>query len=372
MNEIRELKLLDHTDSPWIEEVLDVVARSLGEPWRVLLARLEHAEVGASPVRVAAILRALRRVTGGRAERGRVARELRREILGQPALDAATRTTRLTTTAARIGISPADIEPMLWADLARERPVTLPNGRPDAPTLAAFANLDRIQSAVRRAYSVHIRVQDDANDLVRAAARFGLVASVTRAPDDATKLDITGPLSLFGSTTVYGRSLTALVPLLADFPRFTLDITCDRGGRHTLRVGPPLLLPAAPLPKPRRLGLAERLARDLFDLGIAVEREPPPIALAHAADLLFPELALEHRSLRWYVEIVGFATAEYLTHKLALYRDAGISRIALCIDAAHAVLPPPPLPCGRLLPFSRRIPPVALLSALDEEEEASS
>jgi predicted nuclease of restriction endonuclease-like RecB superfamily len=38
------------------------------------------------------------------------------------------------------------------------------------------------------------------------------------------------------------------------------------------------------------------------------------------------------RSRCWFVEVVGFATTEYLTAKLARYEAAGIKRVLLVVD----------------------------------------
>ena len=69
------------------------------------------------------------------------------------------------------GLAPADVERLLWADLAMERPVALPRGRPAEHALAAVANLERLQRAVRRAHEVELRVSAIATALVRSAAR---------------------------------------------------------------------------------------------------------------------------------------------------------------------------------------------------------
>ncbi len=56
--------------------------------------------------------------------------------------------------------------------------------------------------------------------------------------------------------------------------------------------------------------------------------------------LLFPDFVLEHRNdpaRRWWVEIVGFWTVEYLAHKLARYRAAGLPDLILCIDATRDI-----------------------------------
>jgi predicted nuclease of restriction endonuclease-like RecB superfamily len=83
----------------------------------------------------------------------------------------------------------------------------------------------------------------------------------------------------------------------------------------------------------RAPSIADRLADDLAARGHAVEREPPPIAAGE--QLLFPDLAVEHGGGRWFVEILGFATQEYVTAKLERYRRAGIDAAVLCIDRAN-------------------------------------
>src|ERR1041384_4520379 len=132
---------------------------------------------------------------------------------------------------------------MLWVDLVTERPVVLPEGRPAETALAAFANLERIQRCVRRAHDLQLRVWDQANELVRTVARYGLISQIRR-DGEATVLDVIGPLALFHSTIVYGRALAALVPLLADHAQFMLDIRCRLGGEDVrLQVAPPVWLP---------------------------------------------------------------------------------------------------------------------------------
>src|SRR5687768_11159152 len=113
-------RLYDASDLPWVAALLDVVERSLGEPWRVLVERVDHAGLGVHASHRAAMLQALRRV--------------------------------LATAGARGAADDADA--LLWIDLAMERPVALPAGRPAELELVAFANLARIQRCVRRAHEL--------------------------------------------------------------------------------------------------------------------------------------------------------------------------------------------------------------------------
>jgi len=353
-------RLYNDGDLPWITRLLDIVEQSVGEPWRVLVERVEHAPLRVHASHRTAMLQALRRVLGGAGRRAQIARKVRALVLGPPALDPMERQNRLIAAAAAFGTTTDDIESLLWVDLAMERPVVLPDGRPSEIELAAYANLERIQRSVRRAHDLQLRVWDQANDLVRTAMRYGLIAQIRR-DGDATLLDVIGPLALFHSTMVYGRALSALVPLLAGHARFELDVRCEFGGAEAhLKVAPPVWLPP-PLISPRRApSTAERLARELAALGHAVEREPPPIASGE--HLLFPDLALDRRGTRWFVEVLGFSTRDYLSAKLDRYRDAGITAVVLCADLTTA--PGCDLD-GQICGFTRQVDVDDLLAMLE-------
>jgi predicted nuclease of restriction endonuclease-like RecB superfamily len=361
----RAPRLYDEGDLPWIAQLLDIVERSVGEPWRVLVERVEYAPLRVHPSHRAAMLQALRRVLGGAGQRARIARRARALVLGPPALDPAERQARLATAAATLGTTPEDVESLLWIDLAMERPVVLPEGRPVETELAAFANLERIQRCVRRAHDLQLRVWDRATELVRTVARYGLISQI-RCDGAATVLDVMGPLALFHSTIVYGRALAQLVPLLAGHPRFELDIRCRISGEEArLHVAPPVRLPPAPAAR-RVPSAAERLASDLEALGHAVEREPPPIA--SGAHLLFPDLVLGRGGARWFIEVLGFATRDYLTAKLDRYRGAGIPRVVLCADLATA---PGCDLAAQVCGFTRHVEVGDLLATIERSETGS-
>ena len=324
-----DIRLFDTRDVPWIAQLLDIVDRSLGEPWRVLLARVDEAGLTPYPARVQAMVRALRMFGGGRAQRGRVARRVRTLVLGHPALDRDERDARLAAAACLLGITPSDVEQLLWIDIAKERPVTLPAGRPNEMALLAVANLDRIQRALHRAREVRIRIVDAGHDLVRAVARYGLIAEISR-DGESTVLDLAGPLSLFHATTVYGRALGALVPQLAGQSDFALDVTCEFDGQlQRLHVESPVALPPLRDKPKRRVSALDRLSTALLARGHTVIRDPTP--LVNGSQLLFPELLVDGT----YVELIGFATAAYLDARLAAYRAAGITEVRLCIDTAR-------------------------------------
>jgi predicted nuclease of restriction endonuclease-like RecB superfamily len=344
-----DVRLYDMTDHEWIASIVDQLVACEGMPWRALRERVEHGPIRSD--RAAAILGAVRRIMGSRADRMRVARKLRSLVLGTPALDAESRAQRFTAAEEELGIAVDELESLLWIDLADERPVALPNGRPDEMKLAAFANVDRIARAMRRAHRVRIHTGDDSQPLVRAARRFGLITSVLDRRGRAglasatgatgreltTTLEIVGPLALFHATRVYGRALAALVPYLAGCASFVLEIDADFGyGAASLRVSSPVLLPPAPTDAavPR---LATRVQAMLVKErpALVVMLDPPPVG--GATERLFPDL-LVHKEVGddWFVEIVGFATSELLQRRLARYEAAGIKRVVLLVDERYA------------------------------------
>jgi hypothetical protein len=278
-------RLYDGADVAWIGGVLDVVEGAIGEPWRVLLARLERAALSVRMADRMAMLATLQRWLGGELTRGE----------------------------------------------GLERRVVLMSGRPPEAELASFANLAQVQRWLRRAREVELRVWGDAARLAHVIAGLGVIAEARRA-DDATVFAIRGPVAMPHSFAVYGRALAELAGCLTMNARFALDIVDGMGTRRTLRrVASPVLLPPACVPA--RPGAVGDLASDLGDLGIAVDLAPLPILVE--GHVLYPQLALTERGARWSVELIGFSTPESLSAKLARYRAAS-SQVVLCVDQAFA------------------------------------
>jgi predicted nuclease of restriction endonuclease-like RecB superfamily len=235
------LRLFDDALLPQIGDVLDVLVAAVGQPWRLALAQLERLD-SVPARRRTRILAAVRRFTP-RVPRARLgARTARALALGHPALTSDERTARLVAAAKRLKLRTEDLEALLWADLANERLVALPGGRPSARAIAAIANQDLLQDALRRSHAVSLRVWGDARPLLRVATGRGLQATAHPDAGESTRLAIRGPLSLFHKTTVYGRSLGGIVPLLAELPRFELTIWFDQFGEQELCIASPVLL----------------------------------------------------------------------------------------------------------------------------------
>jgi predicted nuclease of restriction endonuclease-like RecB superfamily len=359
------LNLLGEHDTPWISRVLDEVEATVGLASRELADRMSRLEVRTAPARRHAVMAGMRRWLGRRNGRGMLASRVRQRVLGPPALTAGERERRITEAALALELTPPELEEALWSDLPSERTVTMPRGRPGELAVAAAANAEILKTALRRTHRVRIEVWGNARPVFRAAALQGLLATAS-ARGERSLLEISGPLALFHRTTVYGRAMGALVGALAWCERFTLELRLDVG---LVRVSSPVLLPAPPPPRRYDSVLEARFARDFARHVPAWRAIREPAAVAAGDHLLFPDFVLEHRDdprRRWWLEILGFWTADYLAHKLARYREAELPNVILCLDADRAVSPDELPADARIVRFHRRIDVEHVLGLIKE------
>jgi hypothetical protein len=235
--------------------------------------------------------------------------------------------------------------------------------------VALRANLLLVQRLLFRSAAVEIAIEGHARAVVRHAKLWGLIGEVRPQPVESdTILRLSGPVSLFRRTLLYGRAMASLLPLLSWCRRFRLRAECwidEERAELQVATGDPIF----PSGAPRRFDskLEHRFARDFaraapeFDL----IREPEPVSAG--GTLIFPDFALEHRidrSRRYLLEIAGFWTPDYIEKTLSLLRNAAIRNLILCIDAerncADRDLPPDAI----VIRFKRRIDPAAVLAAI--------
>jgi len=362
------LQLLDERDTPWIAALIDELELAVGRPWRELLERIERLPARSSPARRAAVLQALRSLLGGR-ERGPVkAKQVRRALFGVAAVSDDVRAQRIASAAQAFEAPPDAVMAALWADLPDERLVVLPDGRPRELAVAAAANLRIIQRALLRCHELRLQVTGNARGVVRTAAVRGLLATARRHGDRVV-LDISGPLALFHQTTVYGRALGSVVPHLAWCEQFVLDARCDLGqGPATFRLQPPLLLPPSSRPERHDSKLEARFEREMARKAPTWRVLREPSAVDAGTRLVFPDFELEHRTdpdRRWWVEIVGYWTTDYLTHKLASYRAANLPRIILCVDARRSLVEHELPRDARLVRFDKHVSVDEILAIIE-------
>lgn len=298
-----------------------------------------------------------------------------RAALFSAAADGAPRAAVLARVARQVSSSPRRLEEALFADLPSER--RLGPRPPDlsAGELALRINLSLAQSLVARTRQVRVTLEGNARAIVRQAKWGGLLCDVRgRSGHDPVLLEISGPLSLFRRTRVYGRALAALLPQLGWCTRFRLEGDGEaRGKPFAFRVetGDPIF-PAAP----PRLFDSRVEARFDHDFRRAapdwdVIREPEPVRCGHR--LLFPDFLLRHRRQtyrRYLMEIVGFWSPAYLERKWACLAHLRHHRLILCVDAAHADGASEEVrrdlgSRAQVIFFRRRVDPAAVLETLE-------
>jgi predicted nuclease of restriction endonuclease-like RecB superfamily len=238
--------------------------------------------------------------------------------------------------ARELGVLPLDLEACLFADLPREERVGVL--RPMTPEeLVLEANFAIASTLLRRALRVRIHAHGHVRALVRHAQRSGLICRADVVGPDSVELDVSGPFALFRHTILYSRSLANLLGALAQCHDWELEATCSVEPAPTLHRL--LLSNRDPLPArtPSSSPTTRLEARFVLELGKLTSEwdvVADPQAIGHGRNLFFPDLELLHRerNARFFLEIVGFSTREYVEKKLALLKEAGLDNYLLCID----------------------------------------
>ena len=270
--------------------------------------------------------------------------------------------------AATLAVDASTLERSLFADLPGEKLVRAPPVVPSPNDIALRTNQLIARSLLFHARRVRIKAEGASRPLVRQAKLRGLICSVHAG--ETPTLDLSGPFTVFRHTLLYGRALGELVQFLPHCARFKLRADCILRGQEAildLHSGDPIF--PAEAPKTYDSKLEERFARDLrkaapdWDL----VREPEPIAAG--GTIIFPDFLLRHRlhpERSFLVEIMGFWSAEYVTRKLALLRQAKLGNLILCLDEQRACEETDLPADARVVRFRRRVDPMQVLIAAGE------
>jgi predicted nuclease of restriction endonuclease-like RecB superfamily len=358
-------------DHAWLNVLIGEFTRFEGRRWRELEQRLrEPLGPPAPPLKLAAAAKALKRCFRSEKRHGFDAVRARHTVFELAAAAQLGRRETMHEAARQLGVGPAELEEILFSDVPGERRVVVPPSAPKAFDLSLAVNTALAQDLLRGASEVEVSAHESVRAIVRHARLRGLICSVR--PDDEpsqSRIDVSGPFSLFRHTRVYGRALGELVPLVARSPRFLITALCRiRGELIPFQIGSgDPLLPAA---EPRRYDskLEERFARDFGRLALDWEALREPEAVPARGTLIFPDFLLRHRlepSRRWLVEILGFWTRDYVTHKLDRLRDAGIPNLILCIDEERRCSESDLPRHARVIRFRKRVDVAGVLEIIE-------
>lgn len=270
-----------------------------------------------------------------------------------------------------LSLTAQQVEERLFDDLPDERRFI------ELPTLSIQeyclrANLCLAQSLIAKATRVKLFIEGNSRSVIQHAKKRGLI-SVIRTPNLGAHAEITisGPYVLFRKTTIYGRHLAELVPLLTWCPHFHLHASClfkKRLFEVRLQSGDPIF-PSEP-PKLYDSKLEEKFAENFRKAAPEWDliREPEP--LRSQDTLIFPDFAIQKRgvpSTRWFLEIMGFWTPEYVVSKLERLKKANLPPFILCLredyNCSNQELPK----TAEIVRFKTRIDPKNILSIIERD-----
>lgn len=372
------LHYLGPRDEPWLRVLLDECARFAGKKQVELRERLAQPLPGAAPrgkLRLA--IQLLERLLPEAPRREPSSREVRARVFRAAVMPHASRREVFERVAAELRVEVARVEDSLFADLAGQRRVAALPQDLSAQRLAQLTNQALVLAFLKRAERIRVRAWGGTHALVRFAQRLGLIciaSPVTPLSGDETPgvmLEISGPLSLFHKTEIYGRALARLLPRSARCRHFELEADCvlARGARlTTLHVSPyDPIYPARELP-PADARIEVRFARDFEKLARdwQLVREPDPIDAA--GTLIFADFELVHRrepARRWLLELVGFWTPESLREKLARLAAAHVEHLILCVDDERRCSEADLAPDARVLRYRKRVDVAELLAIVE-------
>ncbi len=127
-----------------------------------------------------------------------------------------TRPEAIARAARELVLSTASLDDLLFADLPGQRRLVALEVPLSAAELALRINHAMVSALLKRATLVTVLVEGETRALVRAIKLRGLLCTARLdAEGRQFLLDISGPLSLFRRTLVYGRALASLLPRVA-------------------------------------------------------------------------------------------------------------------------------------------------------------
>jgi uncharacterized protein len=358
---------LSPRDEVWVRKLLDELDRSVGRT-------VDEAELAAATPLPGALPRAVAgvRLVLGRFRRCVVAAAappsvVRRAVFDEAARAGTTREDALARAATSLGIEPVRVLEALYADRPGARRIAPADDVPSPRETIELYNLALLQSLLFRSEVLRVHAREHVRAVVRYAKLRGLLCSC-REDVAGTRIELSGPLSLFRQTLKYGNALAGFVPALVATPGWSLEATIVlRGVRAVLRAaaGDPVAR-THKLPEDADSAVERRFARDFRRLGSAWALSRETAAVRAGGRLFFPDFTLRRGERVVHLEIVGYYTPEYLRAKLDAFRAAGLQSLVVCIDETLA--------CGdheiaaaAVVRYRKRIDPAAVLAAVERE-----
>ncbi len=339
-------------DEPWVDALtrfyLDCAGHTAGEIDTALRERILPMclSMGAPRRAPAGVRHVLSQLFPTRIDAAARPSEIRQTLFSlAPAC--ASRQDAIVATARALGIRPDQVLAGLFADRAPLRKVDRCDHVPSAREVVERYNLALLQGIIQRAQAVRVRARAHTRSVVRFA-RLRKLICLCSLDREGTRLDMSGPLSMFRHTTRYGHAMASFLPAVLSAPGWQIDATCllrsyagdppapgDPYPRKPMVVWACSGVPIAserPDPPADDRSTERRVLRDMRRLRTEWEIERETQALQVGQAVFFPDFVMRKGHHRVLVELVGYYTAAYLRHKLWLLEQAGVRNVVLCVD----------------------------------------
>jgi uncharacterized protein len=330
-------RFLDDRDHVWLRLLQEEFGRFLGKRRRELKDRLKRPMPFAAPPHKVdlvsyVLLRSIKTEIRSKIHPERI----RAETFRAAATLFAPRADILAHAASRLSLTSEELEEGLFGDLPEERYLSEVPLKISAQELALRANLMLVQGLMARSTFVKILIEGNSRTIVQTAKKKGLICVVEKNNEQShTIIGISGPYALFRKTTMYGRALSEVVPYLGWCPKFQLRAECifKKYPRIFELSSNDPIFPSDPPPL-YDSKLEEGFARQFLKLTANWDliREPEP--LKSGETLIFPDFRIQHQSdpsRRWFLEIMGYWTKDYVKSKLDRLNKIHANNFILCI-----------------------------------------
>lgn len=219
--------------------------------------------------------------------------------------------------------TPSVVEQAMFADL-RDEQVLSEFSTMTAKELIRWYNLSLTQTLLFDALGLHVKVVGNYQHIFRQIKYLGLMYEIDEG------IRITGPGSLFKKNRKYGTSLAKLIPEIMNAKRWEIHAIIETVTGGDPRVCNFDLMSTSKVPFPVGSeplshfdsAVEEEFYHDFAALNIGWEivREPDVVKAGPA--VIIPDFGFYKNGMKYYLEIVGFWTPEYLERKIAKLKEA--------------------------------------------------
>ncbi|QZA88210.1 DUF790 family protein [Salinarchaeum sp. IM2453] len=224
--------------------------------------------------------------------------------------------------AADLDVTPDEIEDSLWADREQEE-ILISEPEIGAKELLRQYNLSLTQTLLFDAIEIEFTASNNYQEIFGLMAYLGLMYTV----DEDLAVTVTGPTALFKKTRKYGNELAKLLPSIMKADEWSVTAQVETEISDETRIY------EFPLNDDQQRLFPSRTTVESFDSeverdfaaridslaeGWTVHREPTILRTGN--QVMIPDFSFERNENKFYLEIIGFWTPEYLHKKLEKVR----------------------------------------------------